>query len=238
VTPGLFVDCCCSSHWSQLTFPSGNRVVSASARPLLMGPASTRRLLAHRRPRRADRKRAAQDRRVPAQRLERPQARSGSHQVSGHRRSRRLAAREVLASHGIMGGMTGRPAAAAGAARPSPRFRGRADEAGGHGDHTGGEPATGPARTGRDAERDHREAADGPIVVDETIVAGRVRQRVPAFLVALAPALALTVVFARVFAAVFQTPVPRAPQASAAARPLDHTRPRAPHQPGCCTAAR
>jgi hypothetical protein len=37
-------------------------------------------------------------------------------------------------------------------------------------------------------------------------VAGRVRQGVPAFLVALAPALALTVVFARVFAAVFETP--------------------------------
>jgi hypothetical protein len=37
-------------------------------------------------------------------------------------------------------------------------------------------------------------------------VAGRVRQGVPAFVVALAPALPLTVVFARVFAAVFETP--------------------------------
>ena len=36
---------------------------------------------------------------------------------------------------------------------------------------------------------------------------GRVRQGVPAFLVALAPA--LTVVFARVFAAVFETPFQR-----------------------------
>ena len=43
-------------------------------------------------------------------------------------------------------------------------------------------------------------------VVYELIVAGRVRQDVPAFLVAFAPALPLTVVFARVFAAVFETP--------------------------------
>ena len=73
---------------------------------------------------------------------------------------------------------------------------------------TGGGPATGPARTGQHDEHDDREAADGPIVVvvDEKIVAGRVRQGVPAFLVALAPALPLTVVFARVFAAVFETP--------------------------------
>jgi len=35
---------------------------------------------------------------------------------------------------------------------------------------------------------------------------GRVRQGVPAFLVTLAPALPLTVVFARVVAAVFETP--------------------------------
>ena len=37
-------------------------------------------------------------------------------------------------------------------------------------------------------------------------MAGRVRQGVPAFLVALGPALPLTVVFARVLAAVFETP--------------------------------
>ena len=73
---------------------------------------------------------------------------------------------------------------------------------------TGGGPASGPARTEQRDEHDDREAADGPIVVvvDEKIVAGRVRQGVPAFLVALAPALPLTVVFARVFAAVFETP--------------------------------
>ncbi len=47
----------------------------------------------------------------------------------------------------------------------------------------------------------------GPIVVlvYERIVAGRVRQGVPAFLVALAVAVPLTVVFARGFAAVFET---------------------------------
>ena len=49
---------------------------------------------------------------------------------------------------------------------------------------------------------------DGPIVVVvyELIVAGRFRQGVPAFLVAVAPALPLTVLFARAFAAVFETP--------------------------------
>jgi hypothetical protein len=38
---------------------------------------------------------------------------------------------------------------------------------------------------------------------------GRVRQSVPEFLVGLAPALTLTVVFARVFAAVFETRLAR-----------------------------
>jgi peptidoglycan/LPS O-acetylase OafA/YrhL len=48
----------------------------------------------------------------------------------------------------------------------------------------------------------------GPIVVVvyEKLVAGRVRQGVPAFLVTLALVLPLTIVFARVFAAVFETP--------------------------------
>ena len=48
----------------------------------------------------------------------------------------------------------------------------------------------------------------GPIVVVvyERVVAGRVRQGVPAFLVSLALVLPLTIVFARVFASVFETP--------------------------------
>jgi len=48
----------------------------------------------------------------------------------------------------------------------------------------------------------------GPIVVVvyELIVAGRVRQGVPAFLVSLALAVPLTIVFARVFASVFEIP--------------------------------
>jgi peptidoglycan/LPS O-acetylase OafA/YrhL len=47
----------------------------------------------------------------------------------------------------------------------------------------------------------------GPIVVVvyEVIVAGRVRQGVPAFLVTLALALPLTIAFARVFASIFET---------------------------------
>ncbi len=47
----------------------------------------------------------------------------------------------------------------------------------------------------------------GPIVmvVYEKVVAGRVRQGVPAFLVTLALALPLTILFARVFASVFET---------------------------------
>jgi peptidoglycan/LPS O-acetylase OafA/YrhL len=48
----------------------------------------------------------------------------------------------------------------------------------------------------------------GPIVVVvyEKIVAGRVRQGVPAFVVSLALAVPLTILFARVFASVFETP--------------------------------
>ena len=51
----------------------------------------------------------------------------------------------------------------------------------------------------------------GPIVVVvyEKIVAGRVRQGVPAFVVSLALVVPLTIVFARVFASVFETPFRR-----------------------------
>ena len=51
----------------------------------------------------------------------------------------------------------------------------------------------------------------GPIVVVvyERVVAGRVRQGAPAFLVSLALVLPLTIVFARVFASVFETPFQR-----------------------------
>jgi peptidoglycan/LPS O-acetylase OafA/YrhL len=51
----------------------------------------------------------------------------------------------------------------------------------------------------------------GPIVVVvcERIVAGRVGEGVPAFLVSLALALPLTILFARVFASVFETPLRR-----------------------------
>ena len=51
----------------------------------------------------------------------------------------------------------------------------------------------------------------GPIVVVvyEKIVAGRVRQGVPAFVVSLALVLPLTIVFARVFASVFEIPFRR-----------------------------
>ncbi len=51
----------------------------------------------------------------------------------------------------------------------------------------------------------------GPIVVVvyEKIVAGRVRQGVPAFLVSLALAVPLTIAFARVFASAFETPFRR-----------------------------
>jgi peptidoglycan/LPS O-acetylase OafA/YrhL len=43
-------------------------------------------------------------------------------------------------------------------------------------------------------------------IVYEKIVAGRVGQGVPAFLVSLAIVLPLTIVFARLFASVFETP--------------------------------
>jgi peptidoglycan/LPS O-acetylase OafA/YrhL len=48
----------------------------------------------------------------------------------------------------------------------------------------------------------------GPIVVVvyETLVAGRVRQGVPAFALTFVLAIPLTIVFARVFASVFETP--------------------------------
>ena len=51
----------------------------------------------------------------------------------------------------------------------------------------------------------------GPIVVVvyERVVAGRVRQGVPAFLVSLALVVPLTIAFARVFASVFETPFQR-----------------------------
>ena len=51
----------------------------------------------------------------------------------------------------------------------------------------------------------------GPIVVIvyEKVVAGRVRQGVPAFVVSLALVVPLTIVFARVFASVFETPFRR-----------------------------
>ena len=62
----------------------------------------------------------------------------------------------------------------------------------------------------------------GPIVVVvyEQVVAGRVHQGVPAFVVSLALAVPLTIVFARIFAAVFETPFRRRRSRSAAAAPL------------------
>jgi peptidoglycan/LPS O-acetylase OafA/YrhL len=62
----------------------------------------------------------------------------------------------------------------------------------------------------------------GPIVVIvcDSIVAGRVRSGVPAFVVSLALALPLTIAFARVFAAVFETPFRRPHRGSAAGRRL------------------
>ena len=56
------------------------------------------------------------------------------------------------------------------------------------------------------------------VIVYERIVAGRVRQGVPAFLVSLALVLPLTIVFARVFASVFETPFRRRHSSAAAAR--------------------
>jgi peptidoglycan/LPS O-acetylase OafA/YrhL len=56
------------------------------------------------------------------------------------------------------------------------------------------------------------------VIVYERIVAGRVSQGVPAFLVTLAIALPLTIVFARLFAAVFEKPFLRRRTRSAAPR--------------------
>jgi peptidoglycan/LPS O-acetylase OafA/YrhL len=75
----------------------------------------------------------------------------------------------------------------------------------------------------------------GPIVivVYEKLVAGRVGQGVPAFVVSLALVVPLTIVFARVFASVFETPFRRhrslAPSTyRAATRALAARAPRAP----------
>ncbi len=67
------------------------------------------------------------------------------------------------------------------------------------------------------------------VVVYELIVAGRVAQGVPAFLVTLALVLPLTIVFARVFASVFETPFRRRQSSSRRAR---LQRPRAQGAPG------
>jgi peptidoglycan/LPS O-acetylase OafA/YrhL len=56
------------------------------------------------------------------------------------------------------------------------------------------------------------------VIVYERIVAGRVRQGVPAFLVTFAIAVPLTIVFARLFAAVFEKPFLRRRSRSAAPR--------------------
>jgi peptidoglycan/LPS O-acetylase OafA/YrhL len=56
------------------------------------------------------------------------------------------------------------------------------------------------------------------VIVYEKIVAGRVPQGVPAFVVTLAVVLPLTIVFARVFASVFETPFRRRPSSSRATR--------------------
>ena len=58
------------------------------------------------------------------------------------------------------------------------------------------------------------------MVVYEKIVVGRVRQGVPAFVISLALVVPLTIVFARVFASVFETPVRRHRIWSGAARAL------------------
>jgi peptidoglycan/LPS O-acetylase OafA/YrhL len=67
------------------------------------------------------------------------------------------------------------------------------------------------------------------VIVYESIVAGRVHQGVPAFVVTLALALPLTIVFARIFASVFEIPFLRRRSTSAAARPK---LPRAEAAPG------
>ena len=56
------------------------------------------------------------------------------------------------------------------------------------------------------------------VIVYDDIVAGRVQQGVPAFLVTLAIALPLTIVFARIFASVFEIPFLQHHNSSAAAR--------------------
>jgi peptidoglycan/LPS O-acetylase OafA/YrhL len=65
------------------------------------------------------------------------------------------------------------------------------------------------------------------VIVYEKIVAGRVRQGVPAFVVSLALVLPLTIVFARAFASVFETPFRRHHRWSRAA-PWRHPVDRAP----------
>ena len=70
----------------------------------------------------------------------------------------------------------------------------------------------------------------GPIVVVcERIMAGRVQQGVPVFVVSLALVVPLTIVFARVFASVFETPFRQSHSRSWAAR---RQRPRADRAPG------
>jgi peptidoglycan/LPS O-acetylase OafA/YrhL len=67
------------------------------------------------------------------------------------------------------------------------------------------------------------------VVVYDKIVAGRVRQGVPAFVVSLALVLPLTIVCARVFASVFETPFRRQHRSSGVAR---RQLPRAAGAPG------
>jgi peptidoglycan/LPS O-acetylase OafA/YrhL len=67
------------------------------------------------------------------------------------------------------------------------------------------------------------------VIVYDKVVAGRVRQGVPAFVVSLALVLPLTIVFARVFASVFETPFRKHHRSSGAARPQ---LPRAAGAPG------
>jgi peptidoglycan/LPS O-acetylase OafA/YrhL len=71
----------------------------------------------------------------------------------------------------------------------------------------------------------------GPIVVVvyDKLVAGRVGQGVPAFLVTLVLALPLTIVFARIFASVFEAPFLHGHSWSAA---VLHKQPRAEGAPG------
>ena len=57
------------------------------------------------------------------------------------------------------------------------------------------------------------------VLVYELIVAGRVSEGVPAFLVTLALALPLTIVFARIFASAFERPFRRRPRSPEAGRP-------------------